>query len=170
MHDTDRASSSASSSGPRDDTDVTAVGAGRPAELFELDEATCASLLPTQCVGRLVTAGETPEIVPVNYVAVEGAVLFQVAAGPHADRLVGSRAAFEVDVLDQRTRSGWSVVAHGRIATKMPGGSADPMPWPAQQPWAPGERTFHLAMIIETMTGRVVRGPVDEPTSSDAYL
>jgi hypothetical protein len=52
---------------------MTAGGVDRPAELFELDWATCASLLRTQCVGPLVTAGETPRIVPVNYVAVDGA-------------------------------------------------------------------------------------------------
>ena len=149
---------------------MTVDGVDRPAELFELDGATCVSLLQTQCVGRLVTAGETPRILPVNYVAVDGAIVFQVAAGPYAERLVGLRAAFEVDVLDQRTRSGWSVIAHGRISTRMPGGPDDDTTWPSQQPWAPGERPFHLAMFIETLTGRVVRGPVEASTPDAAYL
>jgi hypothetical protein len=64
---------------------MTADGMDCPAELFELDRATCSSLLRTQCVGRLVTAGETPRILPVNDVAVDGAIVFQAAAGPHTD-------------------------------------------------------------------------------------
>ena len=71
------------------DVVVTADSPRGAAELFALDESTCAGLLRTHQVGRLVTAGEDPQIVPVNYVAVDGAIVFHVAAGPHADRLVG---------------------------------------------------------------------------------
>jgi hypothetical protein len=148
------------------------VTAGIPegsSELFALDESTCAGLLRTRQVGRLVTASEDPQIVPVNYVAVDGAIVFHVAAGPRADRLVGERAAFEVDVLDETTCSGWSVVAHGRISTRLldePGDS-----WPTVNSWAPGDLDCQLTLVIETITGRLVRGPVVAPASSDAaYL
>jgi hypothetical protein len=144
----------------------TSLGA---AELFALDESTCAGLLRTQQVGRLVTAAEDPEILPVNYVAVDGAIVFHVAAGPHADRLVGERAAFEVDVLDETTRSGWSVVAHGRISTRLLGEPGDS--WPTVNSWVPGDLDCRLTLVIETMTGRLVRGPVAATVSSDAaYL
>ena len=142
---------------------------GGSAELFALDESTCAGLLGTHQVGRLVTAGEDPQITPVNYVAVDGAIVFQVAAGPNADRLVGERAAFEVDVLDEATRSGWSVVAHGRISTRLLGEPGDS--WPSVSSWVPGDRNCRLTLVIETMTGRLVRAPVVATGSSDgAYL
>ena len=151
------------------DVVVTADSPRGAAELFALDESTCAGLLRTHQVGRLVTAGEDPQIVPVNYVAVDGAIVFHVAAGPHADRLVGERAAFEVDVLDEATRSGWSVVAHGRISTRRLGDPGDS--WPPVNSWAPGDHDCRLTLVIDTMTGRLVRGPVVASTSSNgAYL
>jgi len=148
---------------------VTADSPRGAAELFALDESTCAGLLHTHQIGRLVTAGEDPRIVPVNYVAVDGAIVFHVAAGPHADRLVGQRAAFEVDVFDETTRSGWSVVAHGRISTRLLGEPGES--WPRVHSWVPGDRDCRLTLVIETMTGRLVRGPVVATASPDAaYL
>jgi hypothetical protein len=139
------------------------------AELFDLDESTCAGLLRTHQVGRLVTASEDPQIVPVNYVAVDGAIVFHVAVGLHVDRLVGERAAFEVDELDETTHSGWSVVAHGRISTRLLGEPGDS--WPAVNSWAPDDRDCRLTLVIEAMTGRLVRWPVAATASSDAaYL
>jgi uncharacterized protein len=141
----------------------------RSAELFALDESTCAGLLRTHEVGRLVIAGEDPQIMPVNYAAVDGAIVLHVAPGPHADRLVGKRAAFEVDVLDERTCSGWSVVAHGRISTRLLGEPGDD--GPSVSSWVPGDRSCRLTLVIETMTGRIVRGPVVADASPDAaYL
>ena len=79
------------------------------------------------------------------------------------------RAAFEVDVLDEATRSGWSVVAHGRISTRLLGEPGDS--WPPVNSWAPGDHDCRLTLVIDTMTGRLVRGPVVASASSDgAYL
>ena len=45
--------------------------ADRPAEMFQLDRATCLTLLRTQHVGRLVIGGDEPAVVPVNFTAVD---------------------------------------------------------------------------------------------------
>ncbi len=131
----------------------------RPAELFALDRSTCVALLGTQHVGRLVIGGDDPAIVPVNYTAVDGIVTFRTQAGSRADGPVPQPVMFEVDMFDQRTRSGWSVVVHGRLLP-MPAG-ADTVEVAS---WAPGPRDRWMIVPVEAITGRLLRGAVDAPT------
>ena len=77
-----------------------------PAELFQLDRSTCLALLTTQHVGRLVIGGDDPTVVPVNYTAVDGTVTFRTVPGSVAATTDVERVAFEVDMFDDRTRSG----------------------------------------------------------------
>jgi hypothetical protein len=127
------------------------------AELFELDAATCRTLLRTQQVGRIATGGPEPRVVPVNYVVVDDVVVFDTDAGAAVSARVGERVAFEVDMIDHRTRSGWSVVVQGRLHTPPTDPDAPPPPR-----WAPGTRTLTLGITIELLTGRLLRGAVGE--------
>ncbi len=89
----------------------------RPAELFQLDRATCLALLATQPVGRLVNGTTDSPVVVVNYVVRDDAIVFRSDAGARVAAILGSTVAFEADMYDERTRSGWSVVARGQPAT-----------------------------------------------------
>jgi hypothetical protein len=56
-----------------------------PAELFQLDRATCLTLLTTQQIGRLVVDGAERAVVPVNYLLVDGVIALRTAPGSRAD-------------------------------------------------------------------------------------
>src|ERR1700736_4844098 len=75
----------------------------------------CLELLKTEEVGRIAVVVEgRPEIFPVNYVLDGNGIMFRTDRGT---KLVGAThgpVAFEVDRLDRETRSGWSVIVHGR--------------------------------------------------------
>jgi|HigsolmetaAR202D_1030399.scaffolds.fasta_scaffold30754_2 hypothetical protein len=136
------------------------------AELFELDPATCRTLLRTQQVGRIATGGSEPRVVPVNYVLVDDVVVFNTDETAAVTTRIGERVAFEVDMIDHRTRSGWSVVVHGRLHVP----STDPFTPPPPR-WAPGARTRTLGITVEVLTGRLLRGAVGSPLDPPAgYL
>jgi uncharacterized protein len=128
--------------------------ASRPAELFQLDRATCLALLAVHHVGRLVLGGDEPSVVPVNYRAVDDEITFRTAPGSSADGAVARPVVFEVDMYDERTRSGWSVVARGALEAGEPS-DAD------VDTWMPGPRDRWLVVRVETVSGRLLRGAVE---------
>jgi nitroimidazol reductase NimA-like FMN-containing flavoprotein (pyridoxamine 5'-phosphate oxidase superfamily) len=143
--------------------------ADRPAEMFRLDRATCLTLLTTQHVGRLVLPGDDsdhPEIVPVNYAASGEVITFRTHGTSRAASAGEQPAVFEVDMFDERTRSGWSVVVRGRLAPH-----ARDEPRPDVETWAPGDRDEWMSVAVETVTGRLLRGSVASSThAAGGYL
>jgi nitroimidazol reductase NimA-like FMN-containing flavoprotein (pyridoxamine 5'-phosphate oxidase superfamily) len=133
------------------------TGVDREAELFALDQATCLALLRAQPVGRLVTGGVDPHVIPVNFVVVDDAVAFRTERGGTAELAAGEDVMFEVDMFDQRTHSGWSVVVRGRLIS----GSGEPPN--ALVTWAPGRHSCWMIIDIAGATGRLLRGAVDAP-------
>ena len=129
------------------------VAGARVLALDVPDEAECLELLASRTVGRLayVARAGTPDIVPVNYRYVDGRVVIRSAPGPKlqaAERR--ERVALEVDELDEETRSGWSVVVHGRATVLRP----EHEPPEGAVPWAPGPRRHVLQVVPERVTGR----------------
>ena len=138
-------------------------------ELFQLDRATCLALLTTQYVGRLIVPGGEPQVLPVNYAVIDGAIAFRSDDGARAARLTGCALVFEVDMIDQRTRSGWSVVVRGstRVA------SSDQRDRIADriESWAPGPKDVTVIIGVDEVTGRLVRGAVPSGGDDDhGYL
>jgi nitroimidazol reductase NimA-like FMN-containing flavoprotein (pyridoxamine 5'-phosphate oxidase superfamily) len=134
-------------------------GEDRPAELFQLDRATCLALLRTQHVGRLVVGGDEAAVVPVNFTAVDEVITFRTGADGRATRSVPHEVLFEVDMFDSRTRSGWSVVVRGRLLAAPAGDQRAPV-----ETWAPGDRDEWMTVAIEHVTGRLLRGAVEAPS------
>jgi Pyridoxamine 5'-phosphate oxidase len=134
-------------------------------ELFQLDEATCLALLTTQHVGRLVVEGVDATVVPVNYRLVDGAITFRVEAGSGADRADRRRVLFEVDMFDDRTRSGWSVLVRG-VASTTPLDQTST----AIDTWAPGVRDRCVTVTCDVVTGRLLRGAADGSSDRGGYL
>ncbi|MCX6399171.1 MAG: pyridoxamine 5'-phosphate oxidase family protein [Propionibacteriales bacterium] len=84
--------------------------------LIELTTSECEDLLRAGVYGRLVLLGgpRGMDILPVNYVVVEDAILVRIAAGTLLDRYAdGAAMLFEVDQVDYERGHGWSVVARG---------------------------------------------------------
>ena len=103
-------------------------------EGFQLDHAACIALLATQQVGRLVIADAgPPQIALVNYV-LSGEVIVLRSDGGAKPHPLGQAVVFEVDCVDDRTHSAWSVIVRG-TATE-----ADPSRWSdlSLEPRAPG--------------------------------
>lgn len=82
-----------------------------------LGEAECLRLLGTVPVGRVVyTEHALPAVLPVAFeTAPDGRLLLAVRRDSSTARaLDGTVVAFQADVLDPVTRTGWSVLVHGR--------------------------------------------------------
>ena len=82
----------------------------------DLHEAECLRLLEEGSLGRIgATARGHPVIFPVNYVAIDGAILFCTRRGGELDTAaVDATVAFEIDGLDHVYHEGWSVLTIGR--------------------------------------------------------
>ena len=82
----------------------------------EIDEQECLELLRNKSkLGRVgfIEDGH-PMILPVNYVAEEGSVVFRTPAGTKLSHLKNAApAAFEVDSSRSAEQSGWSVLVRG---------------------------------------------------------
>ena len=145
----------------------------RPAELFQLDDATCWALVGVHHVGRLIVPGNDPYVVPVNYRAVDGAIVVRTERRAVIEEVVVDHVVvFEVDMFDDRTKSGWSVVVRGRArdVTSEIQLESERQSGPAPQPWAPGDRNYVIRIEPERVTGRLLRGRSDAQPPRRARL
>lgn len=125
-----------------------------PGDLQRLSVGACLELLGGRSTGRLayVARSGVPDIVPVNYVLRDGAVLVRSGPGPKlqaAERR--ERVAFEVDEIDEDTHTGWSVVVTGR-AERLSFVTADALDLPT--PWVNGPRRHTLRIQLHHVEGR----------------
>lgn len=127
----------------------------------ELTPEHCVELLGTTTVGRVAFAGEHRiEILPVNFVYRDSAVLFRTS--PHGALAVLAAGvdgvAFEVDYHDDLGQSGWSVVVSGRVeAVEDSDELAELWSHVRPSPWAAGIRTLFLRLDPILITGRAAR-------------
>jgi uncharacterized protein len=123
------------------------------ARVEELAESECWELLGTREVGRVAhNDSDGPVVVPVNYVVQDHMVLFRIAPTSQlADRLRDGPASFQVDRVDESTKTGWSVLVRGH-ATRAKGWElpeADNRP----HPWAEGGRNLHVRLSPHHVSG-----------------
>ena len=83
--------------------------------LSRMDDEECAKLLAEHHVGRVAYEAEGRlHIIPLNYVTdAAGRVLFCTTSTALLYRAALDRVAFEIDGIDERKRTGWSVCVHG---------------------------------------------------------
>ncbi|MFJ3789848.1 pyridoxamine 5'-phosphate oxidase family protein [Kitasatospora sp. NPDC090091] len=122
-----------------------------------LSEAECLRLLSTVPVGRVVyTEHALPAVLPLSFdLAPDGRLLLAVRRDSTTARgLDGTVVAFQADRLDPVTRTGWSVLVHGR---------ADLLRDPEQirralrsglRPWVGDPDPLFVALVPELVTGR----------------
>ena len=124
------------------------------AESLEPDE--CLRLLSSARVGRLgFTAPTGPQVLPVNYTLLDGAVVLRTDLySTIADGTRGTVVAFEVDELDDRLQSGWSVLAVGEAHHVEDHAEMADLVRRAGEPWAPGSRPLVARIVPSRVTGR----------------
>ncbi|MFF8866796.1 helix-turn-helix domain-containing protein [Streptomyces sp. NPDC015139] len=137
----------------------TPPGSGRAAReprLTELSATECQALLGSHGVGRLaVPTGSGPEILPVNYSVVDGAIVFRTAAGSPAAPADGRRVAFEVDRIDDAFSQGWSVLVRGVARTVTdPERRRHYAERAHSRPWVGGVREVWIRIEPDVVSGR----------------
>jgi nitroimidazol reductase NimA-like FMN-containing flavoprotein (pyridoxamine 5'-phosphate oxidase superfamily) len=136
------------------------------ATLEELGRQDCLNLLATASVGRVgfIVDGK-PEVLPVNYGLDGDTVVFRTAEGSALNHASLSVIAFEVDHIEETTRSGWSVVVQG-VAQSM-GDALDATSERLRRleviTWAPGTRQRWFRVTPDRITGRRLRVSPDAP-------
>ncbi|GAA1097400.1 pyridoxamine 5'-phosphate oxidase family protein [Kitasatospora arboriphila] len=126
----------------------------------ELSEAECRRLLGTVPVGRVVyTEHALPAVLPVAFeVAQDGRLVLALRADSTTARaLDGTVAAFQADVLDPETRSGWSVLVHGHAEVVRDHLAQDGLYDAGLRPWVGGPRPVYVALTPELVGGRRLR-------------
>jgi len=117
-----------------------------------LTEDECMALFGSTTVGRVgITIGALPAIFVVNYVLVDGDIVFRTSDGTKLEAaLRHAVVAFEADLTDPVHHQGWAVQAVG-IADEL-----DPtdVTFSGPTPWAQGEREHFVRIRPEFVSGR----------------
>jgi nitroimidazol reductase NimA-like FMN-containing flavoprotein (pyridoxamine 5'-phosphate oxidase superfamily) len=129
---------------------MTVLALGR---IEELTHAESVELLDTVEVGRVVfTAAALPSVVPVCYLRDGDSVLMATSADARLARAAtGGLLAFEVDSVDPRTRTGWSVIVMG-VAEVVH--DPDERNRAGTIPWAEGRDDMLIRIPLSRVTGR----------------
>lgn len=130
-------------------------------------ESRIRSLTPEECwhrlanhparIGRVGIGGPSPDILPVNY-AVDGhSVVFRTGEGKKLNAVGrGERVVFEVDDVDARWRTGWSVVLRGfaeHVTDLRQQARLHELPL---QPWDPSGKTNFVRITTHAISGREI--------------
>ncbi|MFE2721038.1 pyridoxamine 5'-phosphate oxidase family protein [Kitasatospora sp. NPDC059327] len=122
-----------------------------------LCEAECLRLLSTVPVGRVVyTEHALPAVLPVSFeVAADGRLLLAVRRGSSTARgLDGTVVAFQADQLDPVTRTGWSVLVHGRADVVREPELVRRALRAGLRPWVGDPDPLFVALVPELIGGR----------------
>ena len=138
-------------------TDDLAVEVDEPGRLRVLNREQSYAVLRGATVGRFayIARADVPDVVPVNFLLDGDDVLIRSGPGPKlqaAER--GELVAFEVDDIDSATRTGRSVVVHGR-ATRCSQHEEEALASRTDEtPWAAGTRRHLIRIRPARVTGR----------------
>ena len=127
-----------------------------PGELEVLTPEECLALLGQAKVGRVgVNVLAIPEIFPVNFCLLKGAILFRTGEGTKLHAATrGQIVAFEVDDFDNDVRQGWSVLVIGHSMEIRHPSEIIAARRLLSDTWVPTERYHVVRIVPERMTGR----------------
>jgi nitroimidazol reductase NimA-like FMN-containing flavoprotein (pyridoxamine 5'-phosphate oxidase superfamily) len=143
--------------------------------LSALTEDECYALLATAEIGRLaVNAEGHPLVFPVNFGLDGTTIVLRTQPGTKLAAAEHANVSFEVDEIDVRSRSGWSVLVRG-VAERLTGadGAAVVLDTLAAgvQPWAPGDYGIWVRLTPQDVSGRrIVPGELPPAVDPRAYL
>lgn len=129
------------------------MGVAQYGHLSSLEEPECERLVRSQTVGRVAWQSRVGlRVLPVAYVMDGPVIVFRTSPVSVLAQLADPQpVTFEVDDIDQDTRTGWSVVVEGTTGS-WTGHDEGPQP----EPWAPGERPVLIAITPVSYSGRSV--------------
>ncbi|MFB4277963.1 pyridoxamine 5'-phosphate oxidase family protein [Nonomuraea sp. MTCD27] len=133
--------------------------------LETLEDTECRRLIEPGGIGRVAFNGSHgPTVMPVNYKMHEGAIVFRTAVGGAMDKDlrtglegVDIMIAFEIDMIDEANREGWSVLVQGAAHHVSPEEAGD-LAEAGVTPWAGGERHLYIRIVPHQITGRRIHG------------
>ena len=136
-------------------------------EMLDLSREECVRLLASHSFGRLaVSIGEgAPVLRPVNYLFDDPSqsVVFRTAVGSKFHALLRSaEAAFEIDGVDERARTGWSVIMRGVIDEVTDPSEISRLDGIGLDSWAPGNKAHWVRIGAWTVSGRRIVLPPEE--------
>jgi nitroimidazol reductase NimA-like FMN-containing flavoprotein (pyridoxamine 5'-phosphate oxidase superfamily) len=118
----------------------------------------CYRLLAAQEIGRIVVSAEGyPLVLPVNYGLDGTTLVIRTHPGTLQRAAQHANVTFEVDDIDRRTRTGWSVLVRGQAEEVGAEHRADLVArthGTNVEPWAPGEHGIWLRLIPHDVSGR----------------
>lgn len=127
-----------------------------------MDRDECLGLLAGDEIGRLaVVVGNTAIVLPVNYALDGETVVFRTDPGTKLDHGPRARASFEVDSFDRARRTGWSVLATGRLeeVTSYDTTTYERVRGVSVDSWVSGDKAHWMRLVPDRLTGRrVVEG------------
>ncbi len=126
-----------------------------------LSEDECLGLLASHHFGRIgVVVDRQPVILPVNYVFDDWRIAIRTDPGTKLSAAAQGRVAFEVDAIDESSRTGWSVLVTGvgyDVTDALDETSAEVRAFPVDT-WAPGQKARWIRIELEGISGRRI-GP-----------
>lgn len=151
--------------GGRRDVPPGRAAPGPEPELETLDERECYRLISPGGVGRLALATASgPAVLPVNYVVLDGAIVFRTAPDTLGAAHIDDEVGFEVDRIDEAMSEGWSVLVVGRARRVTEPDEVERIR--RQSPlrsWAGDERELYVRVDPATVTGRRIRAGSNRP-------
>ncbi len=141
--------------------------------MLELSREECLRLLASHSFGRLaVNMGDGPPVIrPVNYLFDKSSqsVVFRTAPGSKFHALLRSAdAAFEIDGIDEISRTGWSVIIRGVTDELTDSNHIRRLDRLGLEPWAPGRKRHWTQIRAWTVSGR--RIVLADDTAPGYYL
>ena len=123
--------------------------------LVAIEPDECLRLLDTHAVGRVAWNGPAaPTVLPVNFIVDEGEIWFRTTAHSSLSRQIDDLPiSFQVDDVDEFTRSGWSVLVRG-TAHVVYDATRVPRTWPGLETWPAGAHALHVVVEPQEITGR----------------
>jgi len=129
--------------------------------LYELDREECFRLVASHSIGRIAVAlpGQSPFVVPVNYVLDVEMIVFRSDPGTKVDVASQHPVSFQVDYFDPVSRSGWSVLLQGTAAEV----SHDEISHLDLESWVGGDKAHWVRVVPVVVTGRRIHLPPATP-------
>jgi hypothetical protein len=124
--------------------------------VMAMTEEECYLMLGMTGVGRLVVLVDgQPEVFPVNHCRDGDTIVFRTSSGTKlAASTGGQRVAYEVDVFDRRTRTGWSVVVKGTAEEIVDPAELSTVSGLPLRPWAPDPLSRYVRLTPHAISGR----------------
>jgi uncharacterized protein len=127
--------------------------------LVDLTPDECERLLATHAVGRIAWNGPlSPTVLPVNFAVIDSEIWFRTTAHSALSREVDDLpVTFQVDDVDDFTRSGWSVLVRGTARIVYDAARLS-RTWPGVETWPSGAHALHVVVEPREITGRRLLG------------